>query len=71
MGKGTLISIYRPHMSLYITVMVTFYSHKLLYQSALFCSDISYSDVQKRAGFEIKQIYLRFFCLIICLQKLK
>ena len=51
--------------------MVTFYSHKLLYQSALFCSEISYSDVQKRAWFELKQIYLHFFSLIICLQKLK
>ena len=35
-------------MSLYITVMVTLYSHKLLYQSALFCREMSYSDVQKR-----------------------
>ena len=41
--------------------MVTFYSYKLLYQSALFCSEISYSDVQKCAWFEIKQIYLHFF----------
>ena len=29
-------------MGLYITVMVTIYSHKLLYQPALFCSDIKY-----------------------------
>ena len=42
-----------PHMSLYITVMVTFYSHKLLCHSALFYSEMSYSDVQKRAWFEI------------------
>ena len=41
--------------------MVTFYIHKLLYQSALFCSKMSYSDVQKHAWFEIKQIYLYFF----------
>ena len=34
------ISIYIPHMSLYITVMVTLSSHKLLYQSALLCSEI-------------------------------
>ena len=27
-----------PHTSLYIKVMVTFYIHKLLYQSALFYS---------------------------------
>ena len=57
---SNLISIYIPHTSLYITVMVTLYSHKLLYQSALFCSEMSYSDVQKRTWFEIKQIYLHF-----------
>ena len=32
-----------------------------LYQSALFCSKMSYSNVQKRAWFDIKQIYLHFF----------
>ena len=48
-----LISIYIPHTSLYITVMVTLYSHKLLYQSALFCSEMSYSDVQKCTWFEL------------------
>ena len=41
--------------------MVTLYSHKLLYQSALFCCKTSYSDVQKHACFKIKQIYLHFF----------
>ena len=48
----TLISIYIWHTKLSITVMVIFYSHKRLYQSALFCSEISYSDVQKRVWFE-------------------
>ena len=48
-------------MSFYMIVMVTFYCHKLLYHSALFHSEMSYSDVQKRARFEIKQIYLHFF----------
>ena len=65
-----LITIYMPQTSLHITVMVTLYSHKLLYHSALFCSEMSYSDVQKRAWFEIKQIYLHFL-IFNCLQKLK
>ena len=40
--------------------MVALNSHKLLHQSTLFCSEMSYLDVQKRAWFEIKQIYLHF-----------
>ena len=37
----------------------------------LFCNQISYSDVKKCAWFEIKQIYLYFLYLIVCLQKFK
>ena len=40
--------------------MVALNSHKLLHQSTLFCRKMSYVDVQKRAWFEIKQIYLHF-----------
>ena len=43
----------------------TVYSHKLLYQSAWFCSKLSDSDVQKHAWFEIKPIYLHFFFFLI------
>ena len=42
-----------------MTVMVTIYSHKLVYQSTLFGSEMSYLDGQKHAWFEIKQIYLQ------------
>ena len=48
--------------------MVTHYTHELLNQSALFCSEISYSDIQMYVHEEM-QVDLIY--LIICLQKLK
>ena len=60
-----LISIYMQHTSLYITVMVTLYSHKLLHQSALFCSDMSYSDDQNCMVWNKTNLPAFFYLIII------